>query len=222
MQQPLLSFPAQCCAWDELVISPSNASALKSIEHPEVWPTAVMCLYGARKSGVSTVVGAWAQKNESLFFDAKTFRSREAAQITKDSPFILAIDDADRITDEQQLLSWINAVAQNGGRILLGAHAAPQTWLARSPDLKSRLASMPTAQLLSPDEAMLMGRLRSGAEQHYLKLTGDVLYFLSQRVPQDYERIDAFLSELNEAVSNDNRPPTIPLIRAILEKTSQA
>ncbi|KCZ94052.1 hypothetical protein [Hyphomonas johnsonii] len=211
-------FPAASLGFADLVVSPSNESALRIVQRPENWPTPVLCLVGAPKSGLSTIAHAWARKFGGDVLEAARFASAKARDVDARAAGFTAIDGADRVPAGDRLLTLINLVTAGSGRLLLTANIAPPQWQAASADLKSRLNSMPVAEIDPPDEAMLCGRLEAAAARHFLKLEEDVVKYLVPRLDLSYEAIELFIERLSDGVTEFGRPPTVPLAKVVLDE----
>jgi chromosomal replication initiation ATPase DnaA len=210
-------FPAPGLGFDDLVISPVNESALGIVQRPENWPTPVLCLVGPPKAGLSVIANAWARKFGGDVFEARAFAAARARDVDVRAATYTAIDGADRVPAGDSLLSLINLVSAGAGRLLLTANRPPPQWQARSADLKSRLNSMPVAEIYAPDEAMMLGRLKAAAVRHFLKLEPDVLKYLVPRLDLSYEAVETFAERLSDGVTDMGRAPSVPLVKDVLD-----
>jgi len=210
-------FPATGLGFDALVVSPVNESALRIVQRPESWPTPVLCLVGAPKSGLTTIAHAWARRFGGEVFEAKAFASLKARDVDARAAAFTAIDGADRVPAGDKVLSLINLISGGAGRMLLTANVPPPQWQAPSADLKSRLNSMPVTEIDPPDEAMMMGRLKAAAVRHFLKLEPDVLKYLVPRLDLSYEAIETFAERLSDGVTDLGRAPSVPLVKEVLD-----
>ncbi|MEO1102004.1 MAG: hypothetical protein AAFW65_09185, partial [Pseudomonadota bacterium] len=130
---------------------------------------------------------------------------------------MVAIDNADSIRNEDHLLSLINLAASSGGYALLTARSTPANWRVSSADLGSRLRSMPLAEIGPPDEDMLRGRLKAAGRRRFMKFSDELLDYLSVRLGRSYAGLEDYVTRLSETVGTQNRAPTIPLARDVLE-----
>ncbi|MCA8901058.1 MAG: hypothetical protein KDA53_07375 [Hyphomonas sp.] len=212
-----LAFPATAPDFDRLVVSESNRSAVGVVRQPGKWPTPILCLIGPPASGRSTILAAWCAEKGGTLLQAGDVTALKAPAIAALAPGFVAVDDADQATDGDRLLTLINQVAEAGGRLLLSAQRSPSQWLTRSADLKSRLNSMPLAEIMPPDETMLKGRLMMAAARHYLKLEEDIIAYLAPRLDLSYEAIEQFAEKLSHGVTSTGRAPSVPLAKEVLE-----
>lgn len=210
-------FPPPGLGFDDLVVSPVNEPALQIVQRPENWPTPVLCLVGPPRAGLSVIAHAWARRFRGDVFDARAFAAARANDVDERGATFTAIDGVDRIPAGDRLLSLINLVSAGAGRLLLTANRPPPHWQAPSPDLRSRLNSMPVAEIYAPDEAMMRGRLKAAAVRHFLKLEPDVLKYLVPRLDLSYEAIETFAERLSDSVTDVGRAPSVPLVKGVLD-----
>jgi chromosomal replication initiation ATPase DnaA len=215
-------FPAPGRGFAELVVSPVNESALRIVQRPESWPTPVLCLVGPPKAGLTTLANAWGRRFGGEVFEASAFATVKARDVDARAATYTAIDGADRVPAGDKLLSLINLVSAGSGRLLLTANRPPPHWLAPSADLKSRLNSMPVAEIYPPDEAMMLGRLKAAAVRHFLKLEPEVLKYLVPRLDLTYEAIETFAERLSDGVTDMGRAPSVPLVKDVLDGMQDA
>lgn len=211
------AFPAGPLRFGQLVVTPANQAAVSIIRQPGKWPTAVFCITGPRRCGLSTLLQAWSEETGATYFTVDEFTKLKPAQLDKLAGQFVAIDDADRVATSETLLTFINQTSKEGGRLLLASSRSPSQWPVTSADLKSRLNSMPVVEVLPPDEAMLIGRLRTAAARHYLKLEPEIIAYLSPRLDLTYEAIEAFAEKLSHGVTTTGRAPSVPLAKEVLE-----
>ena len=215
--QMTFAFPAGALRFDELVITPSNQTAIGIVRQPGKWPMPVLCLTGPSRCGLTTILRAWCEETGGTFLTAAEGSKLRPADIDALAGGMVAVDDADTVKTNEKLLSLINRTGEEGGRLLLASTRSPSQWGVTSADLRSRLNSMPVAEILAPDEAMLTGRLRAAAARHFLKLEPEVMTYLSPRLDLTYEAIEAFAEKLSHGVTTTGRAPSVPLAKEVLE-----
>ena len=211
------AFPAGALRFDELVVSPANRAAISIVRQPGKWPMPVICATGPFRCGLTTLLRAWCGEVGGAYFRAGDFSKLKPADLDTLGSGFVALDDADRVTPNERLLTLINRTGEEGGRLLLASSASPSQWPVASPDLKSRLNSMPIAEILPPDEPMLTGRLEAAAARHFLKLEPEVVAYLAPRLDLTYEAIEAFAEKLSHGVTTTGRAPSVPLAKEVLE-----
>ena len=105
--------------------------------------------------------------------------------------------------------------------MLLTAHRSPSQWRTASADLKSRLNAMPEGEYKAPDDDLVRLRLQAGAERRFMKLSPEVLNYLVPRLELAYEAVENFIDRLSDAVSDNDRAPSLPLARKVLEQMGE-
>ena len=176
-----------------------------------------MCLVGPVQSGLRVATRLWAAEAGADGMDARGFDDLDEADLGVRAKANCAINLADQVRNENNLLSLLNLVGQRNGRLLLTARKAPSQWPCKSADLRSRLNAMPSAQIYPPDEDMLIERLKAACRRRYMKLDERTIAFLMVRLPRSYAAIEEYVSRLDEAVDANQRAPSIHLARTVLE-----
>ena len=205
-RQLALDFPAPGPTLDGLAVSASNRTAISVLRRWPDWRTHTLAVVGQAKSGLTTVARAWAAHAEGQVIDVKAFDKLSHKKVDALSSQPVAVDDADLIRNEDNLLSLINLSARNGGYVLLTARKAPALWRVRQPDLAS------------PDDDMVVARLRAAMRRRFLKLPKDVEAYLLLRIERNYEALESFVESLHEQV--EGREVTVPLARDVLDGQS--
>ncbi|MEZ5954547.1 MAG: DnaA/Hda family protein [Hyphomonas sp.] len=211
------AFPEAHPGFERLVVTQSNRPAISIVRQADKWPMPVLCLVGPLRSGRTAILSAWCSENDGKYVQAKDMTRLKPAQVTALASGKVALDDAEDAGDGEALLSLLNQLGAQGGRLLLASSRSPSQWLTSSADLKSRLNSMPIAEIQPPDEAMLQGRLQAAAGRHFMKLEDDVIAYLSPRLDLSYEAIEAFVEKLSHGVTSTGRAPSVPLAKEVLE-----
>ena len=211
------AFPAGLLRFEDMVVTPANRTAISIVRQPGKWPTPVFCITGPYRCGLTTILNAWCAEQNGRYFAAAQFSRLKQAELDALAGSLVAVDDADRVAANEKLLSLMNRTGEEGGRLLLASASSPSQWPVISADLKSRLNSMPVAEIHPPDEAMLIGRLEAAAARHFLKLEPEIVAYLSPRLDLTYEAIEAFAEKLSHGVTTTGRAPSVPLAKEVLE-----
>lgn len=222
--QPLFGFPPPPASWDGLVQGPHNVAALRIASKPDGWATPVLCITGPAKCGLTYLAEAWARQFGGEYLSAAQLSRSGLRGLDALAGRHVVVDDADLVAgrSDEALLSLINMVTSGGGRLLLTAHRAPSQWRAGSPDLKSRLNSLPVGEIGAPDDDVLRARLQAAAARRYLRLSTEILNYLVPRLELAYEAVENFMDRLSDAVSEHDRAPSLPLARRVLDTMSEA
>jgi chromosomal replication initiation ATPase DnaA len=216
-QQYSLRFPDQPERFSDLAITSSNEIAIEAIRNWKSWSHPAMCLVGPVQSGLRVTARLWAAEAGADLLDARAFDELGEADVSSRSRNNCAIDLADSVVNEANLLSLLNFASQRDVRVLLTARAVPSQWPCKSADLRSRLDGLQNVKIYPPDEDMLIERLKAACRRRYMKLDRQTIAFLAIRLPRSYAAIEEYVSRLDEAVDANQRAPSIHLARTVLE-----
>lgn len=215
-RQLKFDFPETGHTLDTLAVTDANRTAISLLKRWPDWRTAAFCLVGEKRSGLTTAAQAWCDLSGGALLSAKALGKLSHKKISALAEAPVAIDRADKVENDDNLLSLINLSASHGGTLLLTGRQPPARWRARLPDLQSRLSAMTLLELGPPDDEMLRIRLRAAMKRRYLKLPEAVEDYVIMRLERSYAAIESFVKELHEL--SDEREVTIPLAREILDE----
>lgn len=133
-------------------------------------------------------------------------------------PDLLAVDDVDALDDAGQvaLFNLINRAREGEGR-LLAAGAAPPAQLPLRVDLTTRLGWSLVFAIQRPDEAERAAALRSRALARGMHLPEEVIHYMLSHCRRDLPALLATVDALDAYSLSLKRPPTLPLLRALLQ-----
>lgn len=146
----------------------------------------------------------------------------KAADLSLDDPPQLAacpsvvVEDADRGVDEQALLHLYNLLVQNGKHLLLTGRTPPSRWSVRLPDLRSRLATIPLAEIGPPDDALLEAVLVKLFADRQIRISDDVPAYLAARMERSFAQARALAALIDDASLAGGRAVTTALVRDVL------
>jgi DnaA-homolog protein len=134
---------------------------------------------------------------------------------------LVALDDVQRLAGgadwELALFSLYNRLREAGGRLLISGDAPVAELAIGLPDLRSRLGWGPTYRLQALGEADCVRLVREAAARRGLTLKDDAVAYLMRRAPREPGPLLALLAELDRLCLQDQRRPTVPMLRRILE-----
>ena len=216
-KQLRLGFPEHVLGFEDICISTSNEAALSVIRETGRWPSPALCLMGPPLSGLTTAALAWAEETEASFTDPKAFDELSHQAVEALATHHSAIDNAEQVTNKDNLLSLINLSAGHGTCVLLTSHVSPANWpTSGNADLRSRLEAMPIAALDEPDEELLTERLISACRQRFLKLPRNAAEYLARRMERSFVAIEDLAERLDAAISEPGTKLTIKTARDVL------
>ena len=177
---------------DAFLVTDSNARAVHLLDHRGTWPVMAALLVGPRKSGRSLL--------------ARIFAAKSAGRI---------IDDANGRAEEELFHAW-NRAQLDRCPLLLIADAAPPAWRIQLPDLRSRLAATPVAEIGPPDDALMRGLLERKFAQRGLDARPELIEWLVARIERSHVAVMRTVDALDQEVLERRKRLSIPLARTTL------
>jgi len=211
-----LRFPETPLDFDSLTVTDANRHIITAIRHPQRWPFYAVCLVGPEKSGLSTLLLAWAEDMGGIYIDAAEPSLLDDKATQAGTHQVVAIDRADLLEDDSTLLSLLDRVRRSHQHVLIAANSPPGQWKFNSPDLLSRLKSAPILDLPDPDEALMRARLRRAAARSSLMIPPNVEDYLVIRLGLSFNLIEETINRLAGAAGG-GRDLTVPVTREVLE-----
>ncbi|MFD1950570.1 chromosomal replication initiator DnaA [Sphingomonas arantia] len=187
---PLL-WPADAAAHD-FIVSPTNADAVRHLDHLALWPVMATVLVGPRKSGRSLLGRIFAAQSGGTLIDA-----------------------ADRQPEEALFHAW-NRAQSDRRPLLMIADQPPPIWSPALPDLRSRLAATPVVTLGNPDDALATALLHKELGARGLALPPAVATYVLARIDRTHVAIARIVDALDTAALVRQRGLTVPLARDAL------
>jgi chromosomal replication initiation ATPase DnaA len=175
-----------------IVVGPSNQSAVDALQRAGDWPFRTAILAGPPRAGKSLL--------------ARWFAERGAGE---------AIDDADRVPEDELFHRWNRAQA-NGTALLLVTSLPPGEWRIALPDLASRLGAALLIEIGAPDDAMLAALIAGHAARHGLVLGEGAAAWLLPRIERSHAAVEALIAEIDRLSLERKQAVTISLLRDAL------
>jgi len=202
---------------DKLVVAEANRDAATLLTDWRAWPNGALALSGPSGSGKTHLALAWALEVGARRISAQA-AAEDAAAIFRESAGRLLIDDADGDRDEAMLWHVLDLARSQGGALLLVGARPPSTWVVQTPDLRSRLASLPVAKLGEPDEVLMDVVLRRVCREQFIQLSDDAAKYLVRRLPRTFAAAQAWAAALDEELVRGAKPVTTAIAKRALEK----
>lgn len=207
---------------DDFFVSPSNETALATVDNWRHWPLGKLLIAGSAGAGKTHLVRVWATDSGALVLLARDLPDCDIAAVVNNN-IRIAIEDIETIAGnsdaERALFHLHNLVLAEGGRLLFSApDVLPRFDL---PDLQSRIEGTPQARLSPPDDALLGAVLVKLFADRQIAVSANVVSYISRRMERSLESAVHLVGELDAAALAQNRPITRDLARAVLDKFSQ-
>ena len=177
---------------NEFLVTASNSQAFHLLERWATWPVKTALLVGPRKSGRSLL--------------ARVFASRSGGKI---------VDDADLRPEKELFHAWNAAQADPRPQIFV-ANAAPPEWKVALPDLRSRLATSPLAEIGAPDDALMQALLERQFLRRGLDARPELIQWLIARLERSFITVERAVDILDQDILERRKRLSIPRARATL------
>lgn len=202
---------------EDFLVAPGNAEAVAWIDRWPDWPAPMLVLHGPAGCGKTHL--------------AHVLMARAGAIIASgpalDPPALLRapaviVDDAERVAaaagGEAALFHLFNAAKEADRKVLLTARTAPARWDLCLPDLRSRLQSVPTAEIGPPDDAVIAAVLVKLFADRQVRVGTEVIAYLLRHMERSHAAAVRTVEAADTASLAEKRPVTIPLVKRLLDE----
>ena len=205
-------------AAEEFLLSDCNRTAWTAIQNWERWPRRRLALTGPEGSGKTHLAAIWGHRTGALrmhaaeLTEARLHRLMEApAVVVENIDRMAVLPQPVRQQIEMLLLHLFNLTAAEDIPLLLTGRRAPGHWRIESPDLASRLAAMPQAAIMPPDDAILSRLLIKLFRDRHQDVGEDVTEFLLRRMERSFAAARELVAALDHKALAERRRITRPL-----------
>jgi chromosomal replication initiation ATPase DnaA len=192
---------------DDFLVSAANEQAVRWIDRWPDWPPPGIALVGPPGSGKTHLAHVWAERAGAIFGGDDLLGAASQGAVV--------VDDAERCA-QQDLLHLFNTARASGATLLLTATRPPGQWATRLPDLRSRLSTLPVAEIAAPDDALLAAVLVKHFADRQVPVAPEVVTYLLTRLDRSFAAARRAAAALDRAALAQRKPLTVPLARAVL------
>ena len=177
---------------DAFLVTPSNARAAHLLDRWAAWPVMTALLVGPPRSGRSLLGRIFAANSGGVVIDA-----------------------AETAPEELLFHAWNRAQAARRP-LLIVADAAPPAWPVALPDLRSRLAASPVAEIGAPDDELVGALLAAQFVRRGLVAPPELIAWLVARLERSHAAVLRAVELLDAAALGSRRRLTVALARDTL------
>ncbi len=188
---------------DDFMLSDCNAEAMRLIASWPDWSARCALIAGPAGAGKSHLVNVWRERSGARVLSAASIEE-DMVDGLETGP--LAVEDVDRFArDERALFHLLNLSRERGFDILLTARSLPGSWPVALDDLRSRLRSLPFAEIGAPDDALLRAVLVKLFDDRQLSAPPAVIDYLLRRMERSVDAAADLVARMDKAALAERR-----------------
>jgi len=179
-------------------------------------------LWGETGSGKSHLLQACVNAARDLLLDAVYAQGSVPAQVVDTGATVVAVDDVGQLDDAAQieLFGVYNQMRDNGAMLLVSGNASPLHLMLRD-DLRTRLGWGLVYQLHELSDEEKARALAQHARSLGLVLPQEVTQYLLRHGRRDLPSLMVVLESLDAHSLRLHRPPTVPLLKEVLQQIEE-
>ncbi len=203
---------------DDFMLSACNTDAMRLIESWPDWSARCALIAGPAGAGKSHLVNVWRERSNARVISAAALSEQ---MVNSFDGGALAVEDVDRcLDDERALFHLLNLSRERKFDILLTARTLPGAWPVQLDDLRSRLRSIPFAQIGAPDDALLRAVLVKLFDDRQLSAPPAVIDYLLHRMERSMTAAADLVARMDKAALAERRRITQRFAARFLEAGS--
>lgn len=195
--------------WD-FCVTGSNYQAFSWIRRWPQWPAPVMSLYGPAGCGKTHLGKVWQKKSEAEILTFSCLRASLASVLEREAPAYL-LEEGEGPLPEEALFHFYNKVVREGRFLLILSQRPPSQWDVSLADLKSRLNSIFSVEIMPPDDILLQAVLGKLFSDKQIRVGADFLRLMTKKIDRSFESAIHVVGLLDH-LSLKNRSPINSLL----------
>ena len=223
-RQLTLNFPFRpALAREDFAVAECNALAVGWVDRWPEWPGAGLILYGPEGCGKSHLAAVWQAASGAVEPVGGALDTESGRDIAERGGALL-LEDIDRRMIavpawQEILLHLYNTVRLTGGSLLLTARTVPGAWPIELPDLRSRVAALPAAEIALPDDGLLETVLRKQFGDRQLAVRPELVRYVLPRIERSFPAIRSFVERIDRLALERRRKVGRDLAAELLNRS---
>jgi len=203
-------------AREDFLVGDCNEAAVKWLDSWGSWPGIGLIVYGPEACGKTHLARVWQQQAGAEFIKAADLDNAAAERLVTQNVQNVIVDDLESLAEEEALFHLYNHLFQSKGSLLILAERPPKRLEIILPDLRSRLQSLPSAEITLPDETVLSAVFLKHFHDRQIMLDADVLTYILPRIERSFGEVARLVDLIDKKALAEKRRITVPLVRDLL------
>ena len=196
------------------VIAPCNEQAFQFITRWPDWPASAAAIYGPSGCGKTHLANIWRLASGARIVHAYDLVCAFAGAQPGSGPWL--IEDVDCESPDSDRDRVLIELFDRGTPMLLTGRTPPSQWNAATGDWKSRLQSLVSFELRSPDDGFLSRLVRRHFAERQLEVPAAVVNHILNSVERTPAAIARFINCVDRTALSEKRPISLRLVMEIL------
>jgi len=224
-KQYMMKFTSKAYLGEEdFLVTACNELAYKTIKLWPNWQHFALCLFGPKSSGKSHLAHIWinhVQKSLSQPIDIPILQAQQInmKNVNKfiNSHNFLVIENINGDINEEALFHLYNAYNTPEHFVLFTSEKPLAKLPLKLPDLRSRLNTIPTAEIYMPDDEMLTALIAKLFNDRQIIISQEILNYILVNAERSFDYIARLVAEIDDISWVYGRAVSIPIVKEAIK-----
>lgn len=202
----------------DFIEGPCNWEAYQWVKNWPDWPIRMITIYGEPGCGKTHLAHIWQAKSKARYLTpSETMLLSPDEAIGQDKAIVL--EDAERIllsVNEDWMFHFYNLAKEKGVDLFICSRQPPTQWSVELPDLRSRLSTILSIEVQTPDEETLCAVLLKLTHERGMTMSIEIADYILRRVERSFKGIQDIVRILDHKSLTLHRQLTLGLVREAL------
>lgn len=227
--QYILKFSPQTYFGEEdFLVASCNELAYKAVKLWPNWQHFALNLFGPRSSGkshlahifINTVQKSLPRPVQIPILQAETINMKNINKLSNTHNY-LVIENMGANINEEAFFHLYNFYNTPERFVLLTSEFPLSKLPLKLPDLRSRLNTIPSAQILQPDDAMLTALIAKLFNDRQIIISQEILNYILKNTERSFDYVTRLIAEIDDISWTYGRAVSIPIVREALKNLNK-
>ena len=213
---------------EDFLVTACNELAYKKIKLWPYWQHFALSIFGPKSCGKSHLAHIWIsrvqnslpQPIEIPIIPAQNINMKNVNKFINNYQY-LVIDNFDAEINEEALFHLYNAFNTPEHFALFTSEIPLAKIPLKLPDLRSRLNTIPVAEILMPDDEMLTALIAKLFNDKQIIISQEILDYILKNAERSFNYIARLINEIDDISWTYGRAVTIPIVREAINNLSK-